>query len=232
MKEYTEFNMIQALKVIILLLVVTILFVSMPFRVNAAVSFSSYNKRYTNLIFVGDSRTEGMSNAISGTQSKNVGFVYQWGQGYNWLSKDKIYINGTAVDGGYKKLINKVNRINKQNKKAKIAIVFNLGINDCSYAGNAYVKYYKSKASKLKKKNCDLYYMSINPVGRRYSFLTSDIKNLNSLLKKSLKSSGYTWIDSYSYFTKNNSLSFSDDIHYKNSSYVKIYEYCVKKLKK
>lgn len=66
-----------------------------------------------------------------------------------------------------------------------------------------YTSYMNSLSKKLKKYNCKLFYMSVNPVNTamKPTRKESEVRAFNNTLRRGLNSS-FTWINSYSYFIK------------------------------
>ena len=160
-------------------------------------------------LIVGDSRTVGMSLAVSSSEVKFIGKV---SMGYNWLK---------SVAGP------QVRRYLAGNQKLKV--VFAFGINDLGNI-NSYISYYETLQKEFP--SVKFYYMSVNPVNESvasahgYSVKNAAIKTFNSKLKKTF---GSQYINTYSYLTKNG-FSTADGIHYVSSTYQKLYQYLMKKI--
>lgn len=160
-------------------------------------------------IFVGDSRTVGMGNAI-GKSSKCIAKI---GQGYDW------YIS-TAEPQLKKKL----------KKDPTATVVINLGVNDVDNY-NKYISRYKKLVTSFPK--AKIYFMSINPVDSKYDWgglscskMKSCIKKFNAALEKAFPT---RYIDCHTYLTKNG-FSTKDGIHYTNTTYKKIYNYILEQV--
>ena len=123
-----------------------------------------------------------------------------------------------------------------------IAVIFNLGVNDMANASN-YVSYMTNIAPTLKKKNCKLFYMSVNPINStmitkagRGARTEAQVREFNSKIHSGL-SVYYKFIDTYSVLMKKGygtNASYvgvdrdSDDgLHYTTKTYKRIYYYCV-----
>lgn len=199
--------------------------------------------KYSNLIMVGDSRTARTQEVLVeekfDLKARGISFVAQSGEGLVWFKKE-----------GEKKLWRMLNT-----KKGKTAIVFNLGVNSLSgssYVAKEYIEYMNELAVKLKKKNVDLYYMSVNPLNseqfawykenhetdyrKKYE---SVIREFNQKIKSGLAKS-YTYIDTYSYLMKYGyvtarfygSTRSDDGIHYTAQTYKRILNYVIRELNK
>lgn len=155
-------------------------------------------------IFVGDSRTVGLGNAV-GISSKCIAKV---GEGYDWF-----------VSTGEAKL----KKMLKANPKA--TVVFNLGVNDVANY-NLYITRYKALMKSYP--NAKFYFMSVNPIDKKYNWgwftcteLQSYIKKFNSAIKKAFPNQ---YIDCYTYLTKNK-FETVDGLHYTTATYKQIYNY-------
>ena len=190
--------------------------------------------KYSKVIFVGDSRTVGMSNTLKKQMSssvlKNVSFVAEAGQGLGWLKSE-----------GYSLLLKE---IGKTSGTKPIAVVFNLGVNSLASV-NSYVSYMESIAPTLKSKNCKLFYMSVNPVnntliiktkGQSASRPKSQVREFNNKIRTEL-ALDYTYIDTYSLLMKRGygtcksytgtDATTDDGLHYTVKTYKRIYYYCI-----
>lgn len=192
--------------------------------------------KYKNVVFIGDSRTEYMKNALAraGANTNYVKFICKAGKGYSWLT-------GTAVPQLQELVKNDTNSILSK----KTAVIFNFGVNDYNeYA--KYAAYYKLIASSLERKGCELYFMSVNPINRlmlsntgRADRSEAKIRSFNTYMQKNLPSS-YTYIDMYSYLKatgysfasdKYGAGSIDDGLHYTARTYKRIFTQCLRSLK-
>lgn len=197
-------------------------------------------RKYSKVIFVGDSRTNSMRLALEQElrkkQLKNTGFVAKNGVGLKWF---KNY--------GYRQLVKEIGSV----KGKPVAIVFNLGVNDLKHSGSevnfdaskvakTYVTYLKELAGKLQGKNCRLFYMSVNPINesmlyKKGSRRESDIELFNRILQKKLKGK-YIYIDTNTWLYENGfstgrlESDIDDGVHYMAKTYKRIYNYCLKKV--
>ena len=163
-------------------------------------------------IFIGDSRTEGMRNAV-GLKSYDV-WSAKTGEGYDWMVK-------TGVP-------NIENEIGEAT-----AVIFLMGIND--YGNNAraeaYSNYINKKASIWLKKGAKVYFVSVNAVDDSKSQIAKNdsIKAFNVKVK-SLLSKNVTYIDTYNNINWNTVKFDSTGVHYDNETYTIIYKYILSKL--
>lgn len=159
-------------------------------------------KKSSGIIFVGDSRTEGMRDAIG--ENDKTKFICKSSMGLSWLK-------GTA----YKQLKELCD------KYPDYYVVFNFGINDLGV--DSYISYYKDTISKNIKNK--IVHMSINPIDEskakknRYEVTTTEIESFN---KKYKEYAGNSYLDTYTYL-KSNGFNATDGIHYDNNTYKKIY---------
>lgn len=188
--------------------------------------------KHDMVYFVGDSRTMGMRKALGSSVPSNVKFVYRSGQGLTWFRKS-----------GYSILLRNVAN---QPKRMKKAVVINLGANDLrNYS--SYTKYMTQVAKKLKAYNCDMYYLSVNPVNsamikNRTGAVTkseAEVKRFNNMIYSTLctgRNKSFTYINTYSNLLKYGWISdrynngIYDGVHYSNETYLRIYDYCIRTL--
>lgn len=155
-------------------------------------------------IWVGDSRTVGMSEAITSGDNDWVGKV---SAGYDWFVGDAA---NQVTD-----------RLNEDS-----TIVFNFGVNDL---GN--VDKYISKLNELAKgdwsKAKQIIVMSVNPVDEAtasqngYSVTNAQIEEFNKKMKSGLEG-GIKFVDTYSQIK--DQLGTTDGIHYDAETYQKLYD--------
>ena len=158
-------------------------------------------------IFVGDSRTVGMSWAV-GNESKCIAKV---GQGYNW------FINTAQVE-----------LKDRLKKNPTATVVFALGVNDVDNVSKYITKYQSLEKQYPKAK---FFYLTVNPVNSNYkkhATLTPKIINFNKKLKKAFPK---WYIDTYNYLIQEKFQS-SDGLHYSNSTYKKLHEFILDEVAK
>lgn len=160
-------------------------------------------------LMVGDSRTVGMSSAVSSSQVKFIGKV---SMGYSWLKstagpKVKQYLAGNPG----------------------LKVVFAFGINDLGNI-SSYITYYKALMKAYP--DTEFYFLSVNPVNEKlasskgYSVKNSAIKKFNTKLKSTF---GARYIDTYSWLTKKG-FGTADGVHYTSETYLKLYNYVARKI--
>lgn len=196
-------------------------------------------RKFKQVIFVGDSRTEYMRNTLSelNNQSgievtKGVEFICEVGKGLEWMQTT-----------GYRELYNKIRNGSDSPLEKPTAVIFNLGVNDLKNI-SGYVVYLNSIAPVLKEHGCKLYYMSVNPVNRsmlkaagKGDRSEAAVRNFNSTIQSALSAS-YTYIDAYSYLKATGygfdngygiigSGGSDDGLHYTTQTYKRIYRYCL-----
>lgn len=196
--------------------------------------------KYSRIIFVGDSRTvmlEGtLQRQCDSSVFNKVGFVCKTGQGLAWMMEE-----------GEKMLLNKVGRTDKNTKP--VAVIFNLGVNDLIHRNGTginydsiaseYASYMNRLSRKLTARNCELFYMSVNPcnTAMKTTRKESEIRGFNSRLKQRLNGN-FTWINSYSYLMKYGYTTrcefrgnADDGLHYSMKTYKRIYAYAIKRIR-
>lgn len=170
---------------------------------NSADTYQEYDK----IVMVGDSRFHHTYYKY-GITAPNTVFVSKPGEGYDWL-----------VQYGYNKIVNAVK------KSSKAAIVVNMGVNDLS-SSSKYLNYMNKTMLQLAQQyNCDLYFMSVNPVNERVfpsNSIRKKYKKMSSILSfnKKMKAGlnpeiGY--IDTCSYLKRRftyDEMTVSDGVHY------------------
>ena len=203
-------------------------------------------KGYDWIIFVGDSRTYALSKLLNqefgSTPFKKISFVAKSGTTLSWLKS-----------GGTTQLMQILEKNKKNGQYAKTAVIFNHGVNSIKHNNGTvnvnnvvrnYCTYMKKLGPQLIEKNCDLYYMSVNPVnsGRKNTSTLrkgEEVRKLNNGIRKGL-SGMYNYIDTYSYLIKNGYGTASklvhqnkdDGTHYTYTTYKRIFAYCMKYLTK
>jgi len=148
--------------------------------------------KYTEYLFVGDSRTVGLDACVSGISSKaNVGAKVDYLQS----------------------ILSDVTKTRKKN------VIFNFGVNDLGNI-NKYITVYKSLPKDFIKNN-NVIIMSVNPTdGSKYGSWNTDIDKFNAKMKKNLPS-GVKYLDTNSTLKKEG-FSTRDGVHYKEVTYKRI----------
>ena len=139
---------------------------------------------------------------------------------------------------GEKELLNEISGMDDNAKP--VAVIFNLGVNDLihknresiSYDSVAsdYASYMNGLSRKLTARNCELFYMSVNPcnTAMKSTRKESEIRGFNNRLRQRLNGN-FTWINSYSYLmrcgytTRCEFRGYTDDgVHYSMRTYKRI----------
>lgn len=148
--------------------------------------------KYTEYLFVGDSRTVGLDACVSGISSKA-----------------KV---GAKVDY-LQSILSDVTKTRKKN------VIFNFSVNDLGNI-NKYITVYKSLPKDFIKNN-NVIIMSVNPTdGSKYGSWNTDIDKFNAKMKKNLPS-GVKYLDTNSTLKKEG-FSTRDGVHYKEVTYKRI----------
>lgn len=148
--------------------------------------------KYTEYLFVGDSRTVGLDACVSGISSK------------------------AKVDAKVDYLQSILSDVTKTRKKN---VIFNFGVNDLGNI-NKYITVYKSLPKDFIKNN-NVIIMSVNPTdGSKYGSWNTDIDKFNAKMKKNLPS-GVKYLDTNSTLKKEG-FSTRDGVHYKEVTYKRI----------
>lgn len=193
-------------------------------------------RKYKQVIFVGDSRTNRMALTLerqfNSSITQGVTFISREGEGYNWLKSQGYSALMSAVGEGSTSILSK-----------PTAVIFNLGINDLWNTTN-YVNYMNSLAVELKAKGCKLFYMSVNPINSTMitasghtSRSEANVRKFNDAIRLNLCTSGqYTYIDTYNMLMESGygtdagkgvDGNKDDGLHYTTKTYKRIYNYCL-----
>ncbi len=166
------------------------------------------------VLFVGDSRTVGMQQALtaSGYDLTNYTFLAKVGKGYSWL-------------------VERTSSLSSLTESPQIIIV-NLGVNDLGNCQN-YQQLYEIYMDSCWK-NCPVYIVSVNPVcSPCYSVTNSQIQRFNESMQSWITAQNASasshafpirYIDTYSYLQETGFTSL-DGLHYSSATYLHIYDY-------
>lgn len=153
----------------------------------------------TGYIFLGDSRTVGMDNAID-LEDDSTFVVAKVGEGYKWM-----------VNTGLPAVLD---IIEENEDFDKWVLITNLGVNDLHNA-QKYADAYEDISELF-----DIYVVSVNPCKGSYDNLNSAIESFNEVMKGL---EYVTYIDTYSTLRRYG-FSSKDGLHYDKDTYKKIYD--------
>ncbi|MBU5482383.1 InlB B-repeat-containing protein [Blautia sp. MSJ-19] len=184
---------------------------------------------YDRVFMVGDSRTVDTKLALGESAPSNVEFIAKGGEGLTWFKST-----------GYSTLLRSVKSMPKSARKA---VVINLGVNDLS-SGSAYVTYMKKVATNLKKYNCKMYYMSVNPINSAMvrssggkNRTEAQVAAFNKTIYQKLctgKNKSFTYINTctnlqtYGWISNRYNAGIYDGLHYSDETYLRIFDYCMR----
>lgn len=178
---------------------------------------SSNNSSYDYIVYIGDSRTVGMCDAINLNENENCE-IAKIGVGYAWLTSSKSTINNTL------------------NSHPNSYVVINLGTNGAFGDDEAkkYATFYNELANTHP--NCKIIAVSVTQIefskANNYGMfnykLNGDPASFNKALKSNLNNVSYC--DVYSKL-ENFEYKASDGVHYDNNTYKFIYDEIQKCLK-
>lgn len=153
-------------------------------------------------VFIGDSRTVGMYQAVRDNSSLWVGAV---GKGRDWFVKYGSVQADPYITEGTK-------------------VVINLGVNDTGQI-KKYITDMNSICQTWIDRGASVYYVSVNPLDYSKYVTNDSIVSFNASLKAGL-SADIKWIDSYSYLVENGYATV-DGIHYSKDTSKSIYQYII-----
>lgn len=186
------------------------------------------SQKYDKVFFIGDSRTYELKCRLEDQLGKgtaeeqlHIKLFCKGKMGIEWFeeNRDEFVSSIKAQEG-------------------KKAVVFNLGVNDLRYNYDSltasienYVCEMEALAETLKSDDCDMYFMSVNPLNEK-ELVSSNygavswkrtakwVQDFNYSVRTRL--SEYTYIDVYNYLI-NTGFETRDGLHYSNATYDKIY---------
>ncbi len=153
----------------------------------------------TGIIFLGDSRTNGMNITCNFSDDSDKFIVAKDRAGLTWLTTE-----------AYKK----INSIAEANDYDTYVVITNMGVNDTDNI-NGYLEFYKTLSEKY-----DIILISVNPTNNGATVTNEQIQNFNQKLKES----GFYYIDTYSILIDNN-FQTTDGVHYTDGTYNMIYNH-------
>ena len=159
-----------------------------------------------SIIFVGDSRTVSMGNAVQDSCT----YIGKDGEGYRWFSSDGV-IELTSI---------------LENDPTQ-TVVYNLGVNDPENA-SLYVELYQSITRQFT--DTPFYYLSVNPLSDDADCNTTNdmIQEFNQTIKKAFPEH---YLDCYSYLTEQG-FTTVDGLHYDDNTSNMIHNYVVNQISK
>ena len=155
------------------------------------------------IIFVGDSRTEGMARALYGLGDSCL-FCAKSGEGYHWFTEDGIVEMDKAIRAC-----------------PDAPVVFNLGVNDPEQL-HRYLEVYHVVETAYA--DTTFYYMSVNPVeGDAGNTTDEEILEFNAAIREAFPD---RYIDTYTRM-KQEGFETVDGLHYTEETYQNIHRYSV-----
>ena len=156
-------------------------------------------------IFIGDSRTVGMRNAVNSSDD-------------TWSCLESIGLKWMK-ETGFPAIKNQIGNGS--------AVIILLGVNDLGNVSQ-YASYVNDLYNQYANNGDYFYFVFVNPTNGNYAQLDSNIKTFNQKIKSSLNSK-IKFIDTYSYLVSDG-FKTADGLHYTNDTYKKIYNYILKSL--
>ena len=164
------------------------------------ISKPDHPKTVTNdkLIFIGDSRTEGIRDAV---QDDSIWSCLS-SMGYDWMVSDGVpEIEDEIQDN--------------------TAVIILMGVNDVHHI-NEYIHYINQKAKEWTDLGASTYFVSVGPVEDDPYVTNAQIESFNSSMEANL--TGVNYIDIYTHLTENG-YSTLDGTHYPDDVSIEIYNY-------
>lgn len=159
-----------------------------------------------SLIFVGDSRTVGMHDALFQDDSDDAcSFIAKSGEGFYWLYHDGIAELEEAL-----------------RETPGATVIFNLGVNDLREA-EQYISFYKELFSVYH--DPSFYIMSVNPVvdDKCSGASNAEIEAFNKRMREEFPDK---YLDCYNYLLEQG-FEAADGLHYSNDTYRMIHHFAV-----
>lgn len=158
------------------------------------------------IIWVGDSRTLGMRDALENADHDI--FIGASGEGYEWLSETGLPELKKALES-----------------YPQAPVVINFGVNDYDNLSN-YMALYQSLTAEYA--DTDFYFLSVNPIEPTIckNITNEEISDFNAHLKEAFPD---TYIDSFTQLMISQSVPI-DGIHYSEEDYRMIYEFVLNQI--
>ncbi len=228
MKRRTHFNVFSALLVILLFAIIACIFFlhsvgpSLPTVTETSVSVSSQQDTGKETdgpfaeeaedfapIFVGDSRTVGMRDALikASVEDSSI-YIAEAGEGWGWFTSAGIFTLRDYL-----------------NREPNRPVIFNLGVND--YVDiDSYIHTYQELTEEYP--DTRFYFLSVNPVVDEQcaAVKNEDVAAFNQRLKETFPDQ---YLDCYTYLMANGYKTV-DGLHYTAETYQTIYDYVMDKI--
>ena len=165
-----------------------------------------------NVIFVGDSRTGQMANAVGGTAAwPGTAFVACFGGGVDWLStaQAKKQVDQYVTPGA--------------------VIILNYGVNDLS-RHNDYIATINRYAQDWISKGATVYFASVGPVGENeYGKRNWAVEYFNNQLNNRLDAR-IGRLNLYAFLTGSGYVTLADGLHYDGATYAAMFQFLMQSI--
>ena len=165
-----------------------------------------------NVIFVGDSRTGQMANAVGGTAAwPGTAFVACFGGGVDWLStaQAKKQVDQYVTPGA--------------------VIILNYGVNDLS-RHNDYITTINRYAQDWISKGATVYFASVGPVGENeYGKRNWAVEYFNNQLNNRLDAR-IGRLNLYAFLTGSGYVTLADGLHYDGATYAAMFQFLMQSI--
>jgi len=163
---------------------------------------------HTSLLFVGDSRTQGMANALALAEPNDpCKVIARDGEGLSWLSE-----TGSVELDAYLK------------EAPASTVVLNFGVNDLTEIDH-YITYYQQLFANYPE--ATFYIMSVNPVPDDSIYVSNQV--IDAFNQKMKAAFPDQYLDVYNYLLTSD-FETVDGLHYTESTYLTIHYYVTNKL--
>lgn len=169
---------------------------------------------FANTIFIGDSRTVGIYDAIHGTSTANKTNVCAVDlDGTVWSCKVSMGLKWMKEVG-----VPQIENLITEGSN----VVILMGVNDVSYDQNVlkYLEYINTKGKEWTDRGAKVYYAGIMPIKKDDKYATNaQINNWNTIMAANLQNAEYISMDGISQY------NFSDTYHFKRNTSLEIFSY-------
>lgn len=187
----------------------TIIITEAPRTANAEATTEVSSAQNHSFLFVGDSRTLGLQEALKAdSPDDQCRFVAAEGEGFDWFSQDGIQAMDTELKA-----------------TPDSTVILNLGVNDPGSI-DSYITSYQQIMQNYPE--ATFYVMSVNPVADDCQLISNQvIDEFNKKLKAAFPDQ---YLDVYNFLLSGGLNTTEDGLHYTDSTYLSIHYYLVNRV--